>query len=223
MHKDEPIPVYCFSGLGADFRIFNKLKIAGVQMLPIQWSMPEKNDTMRSFAQRLATQIVHDNPVLLGVSFGGMLVTELVDIVQPQKAFVISSCTRRQQLAPWLRAVGRIGLHKLIPYHRLLQFDGLNRFVFDPASREEELYLKRLMLKENDIEFLRRSVHIIMHWQRRTSPDGIIHIHGTADKMLPLHPRKVHYAIRNAGHFMVWNRAEELSPIIRRHLFDSGS
>lgn len=212
------INIYCFSGLGADFRIFNQLSIDGAALHPVLWQMPDKTDDMKSFALKLATQIKHDNPVLMGVSFGGMLVCEIAAIIRPQKAIVISSCTHRGQLAPWLRLAGRLKLHHLVPYHLLLHSDRLNRFVFDPKSRAEELYLKRIMLKEQDIQFLKRSVDMIVNWQRKIPVPNILHIHGNADKLIPLPKDGINHTINGGGHFMIWNRAREISAIINQHL-----
>jgi len=221
MMEEKKIHAYCFSGLGADFRIFRQLQIPGVELHPITWEMPADGDSMHDFATKLSAQIQHENPVLIGVSYGGMLVSELVDIINHRFAFVVSSCTSRKQIAPWLRAAGKMRLHELIPYHRFLQSDKFNRFIFDPKSRNEELYLKRLMLKENDIEFLRRSVRLIMQWERTISPDRIIHIHGSADKLLPVSARHVHHVVKGGGHFMIWNKAKEIAQIMSRYLHQS--
>jgi hypothetical protein len=42
-----------------------------------------------------------------------------------------------------------------------------------------------------------------------------VHIHGTADRLFP--PKKLtpDYWIKGGGHFMVWNRAEEVSEILK--------
>jgi pimeloyl-ACP methyl ester carboxylesterase len=208
------IPVYCFSGLGADFRIFRQLKIPGVQLLPITWDMPAAEDTIASFAARLARQIKHPNSVLLGVSYGGMLVTEICATQPVRQGIVVSSCTQRNQLPIWLRAAGKLRLHNLVPYHLLLRSNTLNRVIFDPRSREEELYLKRLMLKDSDITFLKRSVKLIMQWDRQAAPENMVHIHGSSDRLLPLPAKGVQHIIPHGGHFMIWNQATEISRVI---------
>lgn len=49
--------IYCVSGLGADERVFQKLKFQGYQPVHIQWIEPKPGETIADYAQRLTTQI----------------------------------------------------------------------------------------------------------------------------------------------------------------------
>ena len=111
--------IYCISGLGADSRIFSKLKFENADLHYIEWVLPEPGDSMRSYALKLAEQVKHDEICLVGVSFGGMLVTELTQVYKESlqgfpgsslpfrvlKTFIISSCKHSRQfpltLPPW--------------------------------------------------------------------------------------------------------------------------
>lgn len=211
-------PVYCLSGLGADFRIFSNLKVEGALLHPIKWQMPEPTDTMSSFAAKLLTQVTHEDPVFLGVSFGGMLATEMAKIFPAKKTIIVSSCKLRAELPVYMRAAGRVGLHKAMPYWAVTQSRHLNRFIFDLKSRQEELYLKRMMLADTQVQFIRRSVNMILNWKNTERPASLVHIHGDSDKLLL--PGTVHpdYWIKNGGHFMIWNMAGQVSEIINREL-----
>lgn len=210
--------IYCFAGLGADFRIFSKLKIHEAILHPISWEMPEPGEDLSLFARKLAMQIEHPNPVLIGVSFGGMLATEISKQMKVEKAIIISSCKIRKELPVYMRAAGRMGLHKAIPYWLVTQNRQLNRFIFDARSRTEELYLKRMMLTDTHVDFIRRSVNMILHWKNNTCPKNLVHIHGDCDKLLL--PGTVHadYWIKGGGHFMIWNMANQISDIINHEL-----
>lgn len=210
--------IYCISGLGADFRIFSQLKIHGAALHPITWEMPEPGEDLAHYAQKLSSQIVHENPVLIGVSFGGMLTTEMAKQIPVQKAFIISSCKRRRELPTYMRAAGRVGIHKLVPYWLVTQHKQLNRFIFDARSRAEELYLKQMMLKDTQVDFIKRSVNMILHWNNEDCPHNLVHIHGDCDKLLL--PGAVHadYWVKGGGHFMVWNMATQISDIINQEL-----
>lgn len=210
--------IYCISGLGADFRIFSKLEIPGVILHPIVWQMPEKEDDMRSFAVKLSRQIQHPNPILLGVSFGGMLTTEIAKAMPVEKAIIVSSCKTKQELPMYMRAAGKVGLHKAVPYGLVTQNRLLSRFIFDTRSRQEELYLKQMMLKQTQVEFIKRSVNIILNWQNKSYPENLCHIHGSTDKLLLSGSVKPHYWVKGGGHFMIWNMAEEISNLIQKEL-----
>jgi pimeloyl-ACP methyl ester carboxylesterase len=223
--------IYCISGLGADHRIFQKLKIENAELHFIAWELPANNDTMRSYALKLAKQIKHDNIVLLGVSFGGMLATEInryyqeikKGVAEPQpllnssvvitKTILVSSCKTNNEFPGLMQLAGRIKFHKAVPYQLVLRNKALNRFMFDLRSNEEELYLKRLMLKQNNVALIKRSIHLILTWKAAT-PGSIVHIHGLSDRLLTPQKIKADYWIEDGGHFMVWNKADEVSAIL---------
>jgi pimeloyl-ACP methyl ester carboxylesterase len=215
------VHIYCISGLGADFRIFSKLRIKGAMLHPITWQIPEAGETLPAFARRLSQQIQHENPVLLGVSFGGMISTEISKILTVQKTIIVSSCKERKELPYYLRAAGKAKLHKAVPYWLVTQNKYLNRFIFDTRSREEELYLKRMMLADTNITFIKRSVDMILNWKNKECPPGIVHIHGAKDKLLL--PSSVHpdYWIPDGGHFMIWNMADKVGDIIQSEIVKS--
>ena len=224
--------IYCISGLGADKRIFQKLRIENAQLHFIEWELPELHDTMHTYALRLARQIVHDNIILMGVSFGGMLATEINrhyinsrngNKAMPQetlneslvikKTILISSCKTNAEFPSLMQLAGKMRLHKAMPYNLVLRNSVLNRFVFDLRSQDEELYLKRLMLQENNVALIKRSIHIILSW-KAAPPEQLVHIHGSADRLLTPGKIKADYWVKGGGHFMVWNKAEEISAIL---------
>lgn len=214
----QPHHIYCISGLGADFRIFSKIAIDNAILHPIAWQMPEKGEDLPHFAQRLAEQITHDNASLLGVSFGGMLATEISKIRPVKHTIVVSSAKCRNELPVYMRAAGNLKLHKVAPYWLVTRSNYLNRFIFDVRSLDEELYLKQMMLKDTDLTFLQRAVDMILRWQRNDYPDSIVHIHGDRDKLLLPGSVKANYMVKDGGHFMIWNMAEAISNIINKEL-----
>jgi pimeloyl-ACP methyl ester carboxylesterase len=228
------LQVYCISGLGADRRIFSKLKLENADLHFIDWTLPEQGDTMRSYALTLAKQVKHEEIVLVGVSFGGMLATELTTISKENsltddpafpfriiKTFIISTCKTHRQFPLPMRWASYVKLHKAAPYSLILRNSRLNRFVFDLKSRDEELYLKRLMLDSTNLELIKRSVNIIFNWKAEPEAD-VIHIHGTADRLFPARNIKADHWVKDGGHFMVWNKAHEISGIMQDALSQAG-
>ena len=90
--------IYAFSGLGTDERIFRQLALDH-ELIPVKWINPLPKEKLSSYAQRLGEQIDQSEPfALLGVSFGGMLVSELVKTLNPEKVILISSASTRFEL-----------------------------------------------------------------------------------------------------------------------------
>jgi pimeloyl-ACP methyl ester carboxylesterase len=69
--------IYCISGLGADERVFQKLKFQGYQPIHIKWLEPEAGENIANYTQRLTTQIKAEKPILIGLSFGGIIAVEM--------------------------------------------------------------------------------------------------------------------------------------------------
>ena len=88
----EKIHVYCFPGMAADVSIFEFLKLPEhYQIHTIPWEIPYKAETLQEYAKRLSSQIKEPNPVLLGVSFGGLVVQEMSRFLELRKLIVVSS------------------------------------------------------------------------------------------------------------------------------------
>lgn len=85
--------LYCIGGLGTDRTVFSALNILGVSLKVLDWLPHHKRESLESYAQRLAASA--DFPTdyyLLGVSFGGMLATEIAKKQPPKKLFLFLHC-----------------------------------------------------------------------------------------------------------------------------------
>ena len=77
--NQEIIPVYFMPGMAANPTIFEYIKLPEdrFKIYWLSWKIPLKNETLQEYAKRMCDDVKHDNPVLLGVSFGGILVQEM--------------------------------------------------------------------------------------------------------------------------------------------------
>src|SRR5258705_1104375 len=96
-------PIYCISGLGADEKVFINLQMKGHEMKYIPWLRPNKKERLDAYAKRMAEYIKHDSPVLLGVSFGGMMGIEIAKQMRLQKLIIISSIKSDNELPRWMK------------------------------------------------------------------------------------------------------------------------
>jgi pimeloyl-ACP methyl ester carboxylesterase len=70
------------------------------------------------------------------------------------------------------------------------------------------------MLKEKDPLYLKRTVDMIIQWDRTTHPDRIIHIHGNKDHTIPVKNVKVDYLVEGGSHMMMLTRADEIKALL---------
>jgi len=214
---------YFISGLGADKRIFSKLKLnKKINIIHVDWITPNKNESLVLYAERLSKVIDQSQPfALVGVSFGGMIAVEIAKILKPVTTIIISSTMLSAQLPALYRFAGKLGLLKLIPAKLLKSSNKLTQnYYFGTHSSNEKILLSKI-IKDTDPYFLKWAIGSILSWKNETRPERIYHIHGTNDKILYTKDARPDFMIENGTHFMVYQNAGEISGIIDQIVLNS--
>ena len=211
------IPVYCISGLGADERVFSKLQLNGCELHFIRWISPDKNESIESYALRLCEQIKEKEPVLIGVSFGGMMAVEISKIINCSKIFLISSIKTSNELPVWIKVCGALKLNKIFPPPRKKRlFSPLENYFLGPETDAEKKLIDAFRQSVTN-DFLQWSIDKIVNWKNQIIPSNLIHLLGDRDKFFSVKKSRPHYIIRTGTHFMVYNRAAEVSAVIQKY------
>jgi len=79
------------------------------------WIKPLKNESLNSYAFRMTKFIDSKNPILVGVSLGGVLVQEISKIIKCEKIIIISSIKSRSELPVSMKMAKYTNIHKLLP------------------------------------------------------------------------------------------------------------
>lgn len=210
--------IYCISGLGATAKAFSKLHIEGYQLQVIEWLQPLPKETIEAYAARMAAGIKEENPVLLGLSFGGMMSIEIAKQIPVQKVILVSSIKTKKELPLWMKAVAKTQLHKIAPLKantRLLR-PVQNFFLGAHTKEDKEVAIQ--FRRNADVHYVRWAIDKVLNWQNTWQPASIVHIHGSSDKMFPVKKVQATHIIKNGGHFMIMNKAAEVSAAISNFL-----
>lgn len=213
MHKT----IYCISGLGADEVVFYNLRLNGHELKYIPWLKPHKKETIHHYAGRMAASIKGEHPILLGVSFGGMMGIEIAKQIQLQKLIIISSIKSTGELPRWMKVAGKIGLNKVLPTKPSRFTEKINNARLG-VSTEEEKIIVRAYRKKADPVYLEWAIHQVLNWKNEWQPDNIFHIHGDKDKIFPVKKLAPTHIIKDGTHMMVYNRAKEVGDCIEQVL-----
>jgi len=207
--------IYFLSGLGADSRAFKYLVLpTGTTAVFIDWLEPLTNEPISNYAKRIAEKIDQSKPfVLVGLSFGGMLATEVMAYTKPKKTILISSAARRQELPFYYKWAGALRLNKLLPKKNIHKSNVFTNWVFSIKAKSDKFLLEEILTASNP-SFSKWAINEIVNWKRTSAPENTIRIHGTNDRVLPIINFKPHYLIDKGGHFMIANRADEISVIL---------
>lgn len=210
--------IYFISGLAADRSVFKHLQLTPFcSAIYLDWIEPEKAETLAAYALRLAEKIDTSKPfALVGLSFGGMLATEIALRLKPVFLILISSIPRVQQLPHYFKLAAVLRLHKLVPIRFIQQAALLKRFFTIETAADKTLL--RAMIRKSDVYFIRWAMHAVLTWKNTLVPENLIHIHGTRDEVLPVRFTKPTHIIPKGGHLMVMTRPEEINKILQEVL-----
>ena len=205
--------LFLFSGLGADKRVYEYLDLSAYKVNHVDWIDPLPNESIEQYAGRLSGKIGKNNPILVGVSFGGLIAIEIAKQISVDKIILISSAKSRKDIpAPRFHFTRKLRLHRFIPT-RLLKNPNRVVFWFFGVEKKWEKDLLRAIMHDTNIAFFRWAIDRVVNWANETVLDNAIHIHGTKDRLIPF--TTADYKIEGGGHMMIINRADEIDEIIR--------
>ena len=212
------ITVYMFPGLGADESIFRNLHLPGYEIQHIKWIKPLNDESVAEYAQRLTYQIKKDTqPVLLGLSFGGMVAQEMAKIIDPLSTIIVSSIKHERERPLQVLLAEQLRPHKFVPSILAIEFDFWYYWAFGPTTRFEKTYIKR-MAKGIHPDFTDWAANAAINWKNSQEVSNLLHIHGTKDNLFPACYVKDAIMIEGGTHFMVYNKADQVATIVLDHL-----
>jgi pimeloyl-ACP methyl ester carboxylesterase len=205
--------IYAIPGIGTTKELFQKISVPGHELKVLEWPATQSQYTLKDYAAEFSKQIKTDEPVnLIGVSFGGMLCSELTGLIPTNKVVLISSCSSTAQFPMILRFFRLIPLHKLVP-DPFIRFVAKSKRRFLGLERSfESVFVK--MIDSMPRGYFYHCAQYIISWNRKTANPGIVQIHGTADRLLSYRHIKNSYAVHKGSHSMVLNKAGEINTIL---------
>lgn len=205
--------IYVFSGLGVDKRVYDNIDFGTLDVEFIDWIEPLKNESLENYALRISEKITCDNPILIGLSFGGMLVAEISKIINVKKIILIASAKNKFELPFVFKLSGKLKLNQLLPYSILKSQNFILNWLFGIESNEERQLLKSILNDTNSM-FLKWAINEIVNWKNEIYPENCFHIHGNQDRIIPIKNVKADFVVKNGGHFMTVNKAKDIKNII---------
>ncbi|MCW2119782.1 alpha/beta hydrolase [Flavobacterium sp. 7A] len=205
------IPVYFMPGLAASTMIFERIALPEeFEVVLLEWEIPLEKESLPDYALRITQKIKHPNPVLIGVSFGGILVQEMALHIAVRKVIIISSVKSNLEFPTRFKFAKTTKAYKLIPMNLILSIENLARFSFgEKINQRIKLYEKFLSVR--DIGYLQWAVEQVILWNRTKPADGIIHIHGDADDVFPIKNIKECIRIKGATHILILSKYKWLN------------
>lgn len=205
---DNTIHVYFMPGMAANPSIFKHIQLPKEQFEQhlLSWFVPEKDMTLADYALKMAQYIKHENIILVGVSFGGMLVQEMARHVKTKKVIVVSSVKHESELPKRMLFAKYTKVHKLLPTGLVNNVELLAKYAFgETVNKRLELYEEYLSVKDKN--YIDWSIDQIVNYKQTYCPECLVHIHGEKDNVFPIANIKNCIAVPNGTHTMIIHRA----------------
>ncbi|MGK0325112.1 MAG: hypothetical protein ACJA2M_002733 [Polaribacter sp.] len=207
-------------GLAAGPEIFERLELPSdtYELHFLTWKTPlDLDETITNYAMRMTTDIKHPNPVLIGVSFGGIIVQEMNKFIDTKKIIIISSVKSTSELSKNFKIARKSKIYKLFPTRIVTNFEKYDKF-FIGKSLEKKAKMYRKYLSVRGESYIKWSIYNVISWKQEKPLENIVHIHGTNDHVFPFKNIEKCIKIEDGTHSMILLKAKEISKIIHQSL-----
>jgi len=211
--------IYQISGLGANQNAFKYLQINPdfeIDYLP--WLQPEKDENLSHYAERMIEKVnVNEQFILMGLSFGGIMLSEINQLVKPEANILLSTVKDRSELPLYMKFSAKTSFHKFIPTSFFTSEAGLSYAFFRKiySSKMPNLYD---FFEFRDPHYLQWSIDKIVNWETPHLIENYLHIHGNKDIIFPDSNIKNAEIISGGSHILVMQKAKKTSEIINGYL-----
>ena len=219
----EKVHVYFMPGMAASSTIFERIELPKDQfeMHLLEWVLPLDNETLHEYAERIALEIKHENAVLIGVSFGGVLVQEMGKIVNAKKVIIISSVKSNAEFPRRMKLAKTIKAYKVFPTGLAQNVELLAKLPFGDGKMNQRLKLYEKFLSVRDIRYLDWAVEKVILWDRTVADKNVIHIHGDADDVFPIKYIDKCIIVKGGTHIMILSKYKWLNENLPRIILEN--
>ncbi len=214
--------VYLMPGMAANPTIFEYIKLPEdkYQIHWLEWQIPDKDETLQDYAKRMCKFVEHDNVVLLGVSFGGILVQEMSKFLNVKKLFVVSSVKSHHELPKRMKLLKYTKAYKILPTRLVGNIELLAKYALgETIKKRVDLYQKYLSV--NDTVYLDWAIKQVVCWEQEEPSIDAVYIHGDKDMVFPNSCVGNCIVIKGGTHIMIINKYkwfnENLPKLIESH------
>lgn len=217
----EKIHVYFMPGLAASPTIFERIQLPekDFEMHFLEWFVPAEKQTLVSYAQQMSENVKHENAILVGVSFGGILVQEMKQFLNPKKVIIISSVKSNKEMPRRMKIAKKTKAYKLIPVTLFENIENLAKYAFgDFIKQRVKLYEKFLSVRDKN--YLNWAIENVILWERTEIDKEIIHIHGLEDEVFPVKYINDYIPVKGGTHIMILNKHKWLNENLPNIMLD---
>lgn len=209
------VNVYFISGMCYNCKVFDRLRLPqGYKKKYIEWYIPEPNESLSDYAHTMAKAIDTSCPfILIGYSFGAVIMQEMTLFLEPEKCVVLSSFKSKKEIPILFQAARIVNLVDIMPKQLFSSSDfitnAFNHLVYNASNAELAEYMTY-----TDPVYIKWAIEQITHWLPDNKSTRLYHIHGTSDQIFPFDRLDHVFPVEDGDHLMVLKKAEAVSSIL---------
>lgn len=205
--KSTSTHIYFMPGMAANPSIFEYIKLPEKEFTVhwLKWKMPLKKESLHSYVTRMLEEVVHPNPVLIGVSFGGVIVQEMAKLITVKRLILISTVKSKYELPARMKMARKTGLYKILPTSLVGRLGDLESLPIGKSTKKK-VHLYKHYLSVSDKKYLDWAIRQMVCWEQEKPLEGTIHIHGDKDLVFPIKNIENCIIIEGGTHIMIINR-----------------
>lgn len=211
--------VYFVSGMCVNCKVFDQIELPDeYEKQYIEWYIPNGDETLEEYTRKMAKGIDRTKPfILVGYSFGGVIIQEMNKFLNPEKNIIISSIKAEFERPFLFRLAKTSHVPQNIPQKLYMVNKTISnlftKLIYDMSLDEIDEYVSY-----TSAAYMKWSTSQITNWIPRKRCNNLFHIHGTKDQIFPYKLVSGIYTIDNGDHLMVMRKADEVSRILREIL-----
>jgi alpha-beta hydrolase superfamily lysophospholipase len=227
--------VYFIPGLGASSNCFKFIRLPdGYEKVYIDWFTPRGDETLEEYTYKMAEAIDTSEPfILVGYSFGGVIVQEMNRFLKPKKNILIASMKSNEQIPFLFKIIHKIRFVKWFPMSFFSNKSFLSytfaRSVYFKAQSvklKEKIKMEEYMSQVNPA-YMKWSISMITKWRSTIKCDNLYQIHGTKDPVFPYRLIQKSYntanknylkTIEGANHILVLEKPKKVNEAFKNIL-----
>lgn len=210
----EPKNVYLIPGLAASSRIFERLDWdEDYRLIPLNWIQPKKTETLSDYALRISQNIEGEKPILVGVSFGGILAQEIAKHIDYEKIVIISSVKSHQEFPLTIRLLEKFRLQRWVAlvFYLFLKYTSYLKTI---PSLKTRIKIYQRYMGPHSYHYLCWCLKALSHWRQEESIKNLVHIHGDCDSVFPIKYISYVHRVPRGTHLMIILRFRWLNQFI---------
>lgn len=200
------IPIYFIPGMCSNSAIFERIHLNPdlFECYYLEWLPVDHLENLNNYVDRMIKEITHPNPILIGVSFGGIIAQEISKKITVRKTIIISSARSNKEYPPLYKFAKYTKAYKLLPTGNLTKLIKQYVHITTDASKQSRMELYDRYITIRDKKYIDWCIREIVNWNPSSDFKDTIQIQGTKDELFPFKYVKNAISIPKGNHAMIF-------------------